>query len=70
MDDVDGCQTYDALAYHVSKVSVNRRFKAVSMYSLRRTANAIVSVLRTMVEPTAVRPWDYYVPYDTFVLGP
>jgi distribution and morphology protein 31 len=67
-------QIYDALAYHVSQVNLNRRVKAVSMWSLQMTASAVLSALRNLVDPVSVQVRDLYyvngVPYDALVPGP
>jgi mitochondrial distribution and morphology protein 31 len=67
-------QIYDALAYHVSQVNLNRRVKAVSMWSLQMTASAVLSALRNLVDPVTMQVRDLYyvngVPYDGLVPGP
>ncbi|OJA17337.1 hypothetical protein AZE42_12929 [Rhizopogon vesiculosus] len=69
MDEISQ-KIYDALAYHVSQVNLNRRVKAVSMWSLQMTASAILSALRNLVDSVSMQL--YYVngiPYDALVPG-
>lgn len=47
-------QVYDALAYHVTQANMNRRFKAVSAWSLQMTAQAVINALRNIVDPISV----------------
>ncbi|TFK53652.1 hypothetical protein OE88DRAFT_1655867 [Heliocybe sulcata] len=47
-------KVYDALAYHVSQANFNRRIKTVSLWSLQKTAAAVLSTIRTMVDPVSV----------------
>ncbi|KZT21398.1 mitochondrial distribution and morphology protein family 31/32 [Neolentinus lepideus HHB14362 ss-1] len=47
-------KVYDALAYHVTQANFNRRIKTVSLWSLQKTAAAILSTIRTMVDPMSV----------------
>ena len=54
-------QTYDALAYHVSQATMNRRrMKTVSLWSLQMTAGAFLSALRTSIDPTPVHLKETY----------
>lgn len=53
-------QVYDALAYHVSQVNMNRRVKVVGVWSLQMTASAVLSALRSLVDPMAVHVRDLY----------
>ncbi|KAG1869786.1 mitochondrial distribution and morphology protein-domain-containing protein [Suillus tomentosus] len=73
MDEISQ-KIYDALAYHVSQVNLNRRVKAVSMWSLQMTASAVLSALRNLVDPVSMQVRDLYyvngVPYDGLVPGP
>ncbi|KAH7928901.1 hypothetical protein BV22DRAFT_1126125 [Leucogyrophana mollusca] len=76
MDEISQ-KTYDALAFHVSQVNLNRRVKAVSIWSLQMTASAMLSALRNLVDPMAVQVRElrelYYVngvPYEALVPGP
>ncbi|KAG1777774.1 mitochondrial distribution and morphology protein-domain-containing protein [Suillus placidus] len=73
MDEISQ-KIYDALAYHVSQVNLNRRVKAVSMWSLQMTASAVLSALRNLVDPVSMQVRDLYyvngVPYDALVPGP
>lgn len=40
------------MAYHVSQSTMNRqRMKAVSLWSLQRTASAVLYALRTVTDP-------------------
>ncbi|EGO25497.1 hypothetical protein SERLADRAFT_348153 [Serpula lacrymans var. lacrymans S7.9] len=66
MDEISE-KTYDALAHHVAQVNMNRRVKAVSIWSLQMTASAVLSALRTMVDPMAIQSRGHYLPYDAFV---
>ncbi len=44
---------YDALAYHVSQVNLNRRVKVVSIWSLQKTASAVLSAMRSAIDPVS-----------------
>lgn len=44
-------QVYEAMAFHVTQANFNRRIKAVSAWSLQMTATAVLSALRTMMNP-------------------
>ncbi|KAF9241826.1 mitochondrial distribution and morphology protein-domain-containing protein [Melanogaster broomeanus] len=73
MDEISQ-KTYDALAYHVSQVNMNRRVKAVGVWSLQMTASAILSALRNLIDPMASQLREVYyvngIPYDALlVLG-
>ncbi|KAG2015405.1 mitochondrial distribution and morphology protein 31 [Coprinopsis cinerea AmutBmut pab1-1] len=47
---------YEAMAHHVSQSAMNRqRMKTVSWWSLQMTASAIISALRTMVDPVSAQ---------------
>jgi len=48
MDEI-AAKTYDALAYHVQH-GMNRNIKAVSLWSLQMTANAILAALRNALD--------------------
>jgi Yeast mitochondrial distribution and morphology (MDM) proteins len=49
-------QTYDALAYHVSQATMNRRrMKTVSLWSLQMTAGAVLSALRNSIHPMSAQ---------------
>ncbi|KZO95561.1 hypothetical protein CALVIDRAFT_499882 [Calocera viscosa TUFC12733] len=48
MDDI-AAKTYDALAYHVQH-GMNRNIKAVSLWSLQMTANAVLAALRNALD--------------------
>ncbi|KAF9227145.1 hypothetical protein BS17DRAFT_775039 [Gyrodon lividus] len=74
MDEISQ-KTYDALAYHVSQVNMNRRVKAVGVWSLQMTASAILNALRNLIDPMASQLREVYyvngIPYDALlVLGP
>ena len=44
-------QTYEALAHHVTQANMNRRIKAVSMWSLQMIASAALTTLRNVADP-------------------
>ncbi|KAJ7267582.1 mitochondrial distribution and morphology proteins-domain-containing protein [Mycena haematopus] len=73
MDEVS-LQVYDAMAYHVTQANMNRRLKTVSLWSLQMTAGAVVSTLRTMVDPVSARMREAYLTgrglYEDFQPGP
>ncbi|KIJ68057.1 hypothetical protein HYDPIDRAFT_83753 [Hydnomerulius pinastri MD-312] len=74
MDEISQ-KTYDALAYHVSQVNMNRRVKAVGVWSLQMTASAVLSALRNLVDPMAAQLREVYnvngIPYDALLIpGP
>lgn len=49
------------MAYHVSQSTMNRqRMKAVSLWSLQRTASAVLSALRTITDPMSAQLKDAY----------
>ncbi|EIW83359.1 mitochondrial distribution and morphology protein family 31 32 [Coniophora puteana RWD-64-598 SS2] len=50
MDEI-ALKTYDALAYHVTQANMNRRVKAVGVWSLQMTASAMLAALRNLVDP-------------------
>ncbi|KIM45362.1 hypothetical protein M413DRAFT_338601 [Hebeloma cylindrosporum] len=55
-------KTYEAMAYHVSQSHMNRqRMKAVSLWSLQRTASAVMSALRTVTDPMSSHLKEAYV---------
>ncbi|KAF9567941.1 mitochondrial distribution and morphology protein family 31/32 [Agrocybe pediades] len=61
MDEIS-LKTYEAMAYHVSQSHMNRqRMKAVSLWSLQRTASAVMSALRTITDPMSANLKDAYV---------
>ncbi|OBZ70871.1 Mitochondrial distribution and morphology protein 31, partial [Grifola frondosa] len=47
-------------SYHVTQANFNRRIKAVSAWSLQMTASAILSALRTLVDPMAAHLKEIY----------
>jgi len=54
-------QTYDALAYHVSQATMNRRrMKTVSLWSLQMTAGAVLSALRNSIDPMSAQLKEAY----------
>ncbi|KAG7446576.1 uncharacterized protein BT62DRAFT_894412 [Guyanagaster necrorhizus] len=65
LDDFDGSWTvtglmdeislkmYDALAYHVTEANMNRRLKTVTIWSLQKTASAVLSALRNAFDPVS-----------------
>jgi distribution and morphology protein 31 len=67
-------QVYDAMAYHVTQANMNRRLKTVSLWSLQLTASAVVSTLRTMMDPVSARMREAYLTgrglYEDFQPGP
>lgn len=58
---------YDALAFHVSEVNVNRRVRVVSIWSLQKTASAVLSAMRSAVDPLSLHFKEVYTQYPTFV---
>ncbi|KXN90943.1 Mitochondrial distribution and morphology protein 31 [Leucoagaricus sp. SymC.cos] len=61
MDEIS-MKTYDAMAYHVSQANMNRqRIKTVSLWSLQKTANAILSALRNIADPLSVHLKEVYL---------
>ncbi|KAG5722873.1 hypothetical protein E4T56_gene11213 [Termitomyces sp. T112] len=54
MMDAISLKSYEALAYHVSQSTMNRqRMRTVSLWSLQMTASAVLSALRTAVNPVS-----------------
>ncbi|KAH7888932.1 mitochondrial distribution and morphology proteins-domain-containing protein, partial [Phlebopus sp. FC_14] len=70
MDEISQ-KIYDALAYHVTQANMNRRVKAVGVWSLQRTASAMLSALRNLVDPMASQLREVYyvngIPYDALL---
>ncbi|CAA7261846.1 unnamed protein product [Cyclocybe aegerita] len=61
MDEIS-LKTYDAMAYHVSQSTMNRqRMKTVSLWSLQRTASAVMSALKQLTDPMSVHLKEVYV---------
>lgn len=62
------------MAYHVTQANMNRRLKTVSLWSLQMTAGAVLSTLRSLVDPMSAHVRKTYLErsglYDTFRLGP
>jgi mitochondrial distribution and morphology protein 31 len=48
------------MAYHVAQANFNRRIRAVSAWSLQRTAQAILAMLRTMTNPVTEQLRELY----------
>ncbi|KAJ7739053.1 mitochondrial distribution and morphology protein family 31/32 [Mycena maculata] len=73
MDEIS-LQVYDAMAYHVTQANMNRRLRTVSLWSLQKTAGAMLSTLRTLVDPVSARVREAYLNgrglYDVFPPGP
>ena len=55
-----GFQVYEAMAYHVTQANFNRRLKVVSAWSLQMTASAVISALKTLVDPVATHLRELY----------
>jgi len=54
-------KTYDAMAHHVSQSTINhQRMKTISLWSLQRTAGAMMNVLKTMTDPMSAHLKDVY----------
>jgi len=65
--DAIAVKVYEAMAYHVTQANFNRRIKYVGTWSLQMTANAIMSALRTMMDPMTAHLHDLYstgFPYE------
>ncbi|KAJ6625750.1 mitochondrial distribution and morphology proteins-domain-containing protein [Mycena sp. CBHHK59/15] len=60
MDEIS-LKTYDAMAYHVTQANMNRRLKTVSLWSLQMTAGAMLSTLRTLVDPMSAHVREAYL---------
>ncbi|ESK93861.1 mitochondrion biogenesis protein [Moniliophthora roreri MCA 2997] len=60
MDEIS-LKIYDALAYHVAQANMNRRIKTVSVWSLQMTASAVLSALRSLVDPVSLRLKESYL---------
>ncbi|OJT02366.1 Mitochondrial distribution and morphology protein 31 [Trametes pubescens] len=74
LDDFDGAWTmwetglidaisvkvYEAMAYHVTQANFNRRMRAVGTWSLQMTASALMSTLRTLMDPMTVHVRELY----------
>ena len=58
--DGDDAQVYEAMAYHVTQANFNRRLKVVSAWSLQMTASAVISALKTLVDPVATHLRELY----------
>ncbi|KAI8972235.1 mitochondrial distribution and morphology proteins-domain-containing protein [Trametes punicea] len=58
--DAISLKVYEAMAYHVTQANFNRRFKAVGTWSLQMTANALMSTLRTLMDPMTVHLRELY----------
>ncbi|CCA69884.1 related to MDM31-Mitochondrial inner membrane protein required for mitochondrial morphology and inheritance [Serendipita indica DSM 11827] len=55
LTDAIALQVYGALAYHVTKMNMNRRIKAVSSWSLTMASQAVISALRNIVDPISAQ---------------
>ncbi|KAI0916407.1 hypothetical protein AcV7_007135 [Taiwanofungus camphoratus] len=65
--DAVALKVYEAMAYHVTQANFNCRVKAVSAWSLQLTANAVLSALRTLVDPVTAHLRELYeetIPHD------
>jgi distribution and morphology protein 31 len=51
---------YEALAYHVTQINMNRRIKTVSIWSLHITVNALLSALRSAMDPVTTHLKEVY----------
>jgi len=50
------------MAYHVSQSAMNRqRMKTVSVWGLQMTAGAVISALRTVIDPVSAQLREVYV---------
>ena len=58
--DVIGMKVYEAMAYHVTQANFQRRVRAVGTWSLQMTASALVSTLRTLMDPMATHLREIY----------
>ncbi|EPT04549.1 hypothetical protein FOMPIDRAFT_1034722 [Fomitopsis schrenkii] len=65
--DIISLKVYEAMAYHVTQANFNRRLKVVSAWSLQMTASAVISALKTLVDPAAMHLRELYEQgaYDT-----
>ena len=55
------------MAYHVTQANFNRRVKVVSAWSLQMTVSAILSALRSIIDPMASHLREIYAegfPYE------
>lgn len=59
MDDI-AAKVYEAMAYHVTQANFNRRVRVVSAWSLQMTASAIVTALRSALDPMAMHLKNIY----------
>jgi len=63
-------KVYDAMAFHVSnQANTPNRVRAVGIWSLQMTASALLSTLRTLVDPLAVRLREIYTDPSSFDLA-
>ncbi|KAL4249496.1 MDM31/MDM32 family protein [Abortiporus biennis] len=67
--DAIALKVYEAMAYHVTQANFNRRIRAVSTWSLHMTTNAILSALRSMINPMAQHIKDIYKEGFPFEFG-
>ena len=68
MTDVSN-KVYDALAYHVNSVNFNHRLRTVGVWSLQKTAGAMLSALRQVVDPVAVQLREVYGSIEELPMG-
>lgn len=68
MTDVSN-KVYDALAYHVTSANFNHRLRTVGVWSLQKTAGAVLSALRQVVDPVAVQLREVYGNLEELPLG-
>ncbi|EIW63485.1 uncharacterized protein TRAVEDRAFT_114364 [Trametes versicolor FP-101664 SS1] len=58
--DAISVKVYEAMAYHVTQANFNRRMRAVGTWSLQMTASALMSTLRTLMDPMTVHVREVY----------
>ncbi|KZT66346.1 mitochondrial distribution and morphology protein family 31/32 [Daedalea quercina L-15889] len=58
--DIIALKVYEAMAYHVAQANFNRRLKVVSAWSLQMTTSAVISALRTLIDPVATHLRELY----------
>ncbi|KIY53448.1 mitochondrial distribution and morphology protein family 31/32 [Fistulina hepatica ATCC 64428] len=73
MDDISE-KIYDALAYHVIQANMNQRIKTVSLWSLQKTAGAMLLAIKRVVDPLSEHMRESYekgqAMYDTVQFAP
>ena len=60
MIDAISMKVYEAMAYHVAQANFHRRVKAVGTWSLQMTASALMSTLRTLMDPMTAHLREVY----------